>query len=96
MIAIAFSSVFIPSFGEYSKGERSGILQKFSSKGFLAYPVMATNKPTGDNKRIGAIKDRSQTFNPQNERWTKRDSNTGKFIDQKYNKAPFKGVRREK
>jgi hypothetical protein len=62
--------------------------------------MMATNKPTGDNARKGAVKKRSQlkmslagqpTF-------TKRSKVSGRFVDQK--KAPakkkFKGVRMEK
>lgn len=56
---------------------------------------MATNKPTGDGHRNGAVKDRSQTFNPKNGTWVKRDSDTGKFIDQKQDSKPFKGVRKE-
>ncbi len=57
---------------------------------------MAKNAPTGDGHRIGAVKDRSQVFNPQNERWTKRDSDTGRFMDQKSDGKPFKGVTKEK
>jgi len=58
---------------------------------------MAKNPPPGDGHRHGAVKDRSQTFNPKNDRWTKRDTNDGKFIDQKSEKdSPFKGVRKEK
>ena len=57
---------------------------------------MAKNKPYGDNHRIGAVKDRSQIHNPQNDRWTKRDDDTGRFIDQKADDKPFKGVRKEK
>lgn len=57
---------------------------------------MATNPPKGDNKRNGAIRDRSQVKNPHTNRWVKRDSNTGRFIDQKSDEKPFKGVRREK
>ena len=57
---------------------------------------MATNPPKGDGHRNGAVRDRSQTYNPQNARWTKRDSGTGKFIDQKANSTPFKGVRKER
>lgn len=56
---------------------------------------MATNKPTGDGHRNGAVKDRSQTFNPKTGSWVKRDSDTGKFIDQKQDSKPFKGVRKE-
>jgi hypothetical protein len=57
---------------------------------------MATNPPKGDGHRHGAVRDRSQAYNPKNERWVKRDSETGRFIDQKVNPTPFKGVRREK
>ena len=57
---------------------------------------MAKNKPYGDNHRIGAVKDRSQAHNPHNDKWTKRDDDTGRFIDQKADPAPFKGVRKEK
>ncbi len=57
---------------------------------------MATNPPKGDGHRNGAVRDRSQTYNPQNDRWTKRDTGTGKFIDQKANPTPFKGVRKER
>jgi hypothetical protein len=61
---------------------------------------MATNKPTGDNARKGAVRKRTQVRSKTmgESTWTKRNSSTGKFIDQK--KAPakkkFKGVRREK
>jgi hypothetical protein len=57
---------------------------------------MATNPPKGDNRRVGAVKGRSQTYNPQIDRWVKRDKGTGKFINQKSNTSPFKGVRKEK
>ena len=57
---------------------------------------MATNPPTGDGHRNGAVRKRSQTYNPKTGRWVKRDSDTGKFIDQKADKKPFKGVRKEK
>ncbi|MCK4621323.1 MAG: hypothetical protein KAT62_03810 [Desulfuromonadales bacterium] len=57
---------------------------------------MAKNPPIGDGHRIGAIKGRSQTFNPKNDRWTKRDTETGRFMDQKADSKPFKGVRKEK
>ena len=56
---------------------------------------MATNKPYGDGHRIGPVKDRSQVHNPQNDRWIKRDKNTGRFIDQKSDGKPFKGIRKE-
>jgi predicted RNase H-like HicB family nuclease len=34
--------------------------------------------------------------NPVNGKWTKRDTDTGRFIDQKQDGHPLKGVRREK
>jgi hypothetical protein len=57
---------------------------------------MAKNPPIGDGHRVGQVRQRSQTFNPVNDRWVKRDTDTGKFIDQKADPAPFKGVRKEK
>ncbi len=57
---------------------------------------MAKNPPKGDGRRIGAVRDRSQVFNPKTDTWTKRDSETGKFMDQKVDGKPFKGVRKEK
>jgi hypothetical protein len=57
---------------------------------------MATNGKTGDNRRQGAVKERSQTFNTLTEQWVKRDANTGKFMDVKQDGTPFKGVRKEK
>ena len=54
-------------------------------------------KNTGDGYRKGAVKNRSQTYNPQNDTWVKRDSATGRFLDAKTsNDKPFKGVRKEK
>lgn len=52
-------------------------------------------KNTGDGYRRGEVRDRSQTHNPKNDRWTKRDDTTGQFIDQKADDKPFKGVRKE-
>lgn len=57
---------------------------------------MATNGISGDNQRHGAIKQRSQVFNPKTEQWVKRDTNTGKFMDVKQNGEPFKGVKKER
>lgn len=56
---------------------------------------MAKNAPVGDNARRGAVRDRSQVYNPVTENWTKRDSDSGRFIDQKKDGEPFKGVRKE-
>ncbi len=57
---------------------------------------MAKNPPVGDGHRIGAVRGRSQSYNPHNDRWTKRDTETGRFLDQKADDKPFKGVRKEK
>ena len=57
---------------------------------------MATNAPKGDGHRVGAVRDRSQTFNPVTEQWVKRDTETGRFMDVKQDGDPFKGVRKEK
>lgn len=38
---------------------------------------------------------RSQSYNPKNNRWVKRDAKTGRFIDQKADKLPFKGVKKD-
>lgn len=57
---------------------------------------MATNPPTGDGHRNGAVTGRSQVYNPRTETWVKGDSNTGRFMDQKQNGQPFKGVRKER
>jgi hypothetical protein len=52
-------------------------------------------KNTGQGYRKGAVKGRSQVDNPVNENYTKRDTETGRFIDQKTDQEPFKGVRKE-
>lgn len=57
---------------------------------------MAKNKPVGDNSRVGAVKQRSQTYNPKIQKWTKRNTATGQFMDIKNDGTPFKGVRKEK
>lgn len=57
---------------------------------------MATNPPTGDGHRNGAVRNRSQTQTPAGN-YVKRDRDTGRFMDVKTtDKTPFKGVRREK
>lgn len=57
---------------------------------------MAKNAPIGDNARRGAVRDRSLVFNPLTQTWTKRDAGSGRFMDQKEEGEPFKGVRNEK
>ncbi len=56
---------------------------------------MATNPPRGDGHRHGAVRDRSQVLNPHTQRYVKRDADTGQFMDQKADRKPFKGVRKE-
>lgn len=57
---------------------------------------MATNGKRGGG-RHGAVRGRSQTHNPKTNRWVKRDSATGRFLDMKTSDGrPFKGVRRER
>ena len=57
---------------------------------------MAKNPPYGDGHRTGAVKDRSHVYNPQNDRNVKLDTDSRRFVDQKSDGKPFKGVRREK
>ncbi len=58
---------------------------------------MATNRPIGDNSRVGAVKGRSQIYNSTTGLWIKRDTQTGRFMDVKTSSnTPFKGVRKEK
>lgn len=56
---------------------------------------MATNPPRGDNHRHGAVRSRSQVRNDKIDRWVKRDRDTGRFMGQKDNGQPYKGVRKE-
>jgi len=57
---------------------------------------MAKNAAYGDGHRHGEVRGHSQTQNPKPGNWTKRDVETGRFIDQKHDYTPFKGARREK
>lgn len=57
---------------------------------------MAKNGKVGDGHRNGAVKDRSQTYNPKTDQWVKRDAETGRFMDVKQDGTPFKGVTKEK
>lgn len=57
---------------------------------------MAKNPPSGDGHRIGAVKGRSQTYNPTTQQYVKRDTSTGRFMDVKKDGTPFKGVRKER
>jgi hypothetical protein len=55
---------------------------------------MATN--TGRGFRRGAVDKRSQSYNQTTETWTKRNTDTGRYMDSKSAGTPFKGVRKEK
>lgn len=57
---------------------------------------MASNKPIGDNSRKGAVKKRSQAVNPKTDLMTKRNTETGEYMDVKTTGGKFKGVRKEK
>lgn len=50
---------------------------------------MATNPPSGDGHRNGAVRNRSQVYNPKTEQWVKRDKDTGRFMDVKQDGTPF-------
>ncbi len=56
---------------------------------------MAVNKQIGDNARRGMVRNRSHTQTPSGY-YVKRDTKTGRFMDVKQDKTPFKGVRKEK
>ena len=53
-------------------------------------------KNTGDGYHEGEVRDRSQVYNPVTKKWTKRDAETGEFMDVKNDGEPFKGVRKER
>lgn len=53
-------------------------------------------KNTGNGFRRGSVDDRTQTYNPSNDTWVKRDATTGKFMDVKSDGTPFKGVAKER
>jgi hypothetical protein len=57
---------------------------------------MASNKPTGDNARKGAVRKRSQVENTKTSLMIKRNKENGQFMDEKTSGGKFKGVRREK
>ncbi len=59
------------------------------------FQQMASNGKSGDNRRIGAVKERTQVFNPHNQKFVKRDSGTGRFMDMKSDGNKFKGVSNE-
>jgi len=56
---------------------------------------MATNPPN-DNSRKGAVRKRTQVLNPKTGLYTKRDKETGRFMDVKISGGKFKGITKEK
>lgn len=56
---------------------------------------MAKNGQPDDGHRNGPVKSRSQFYNPKTDTWSKRDTETGRIIDNKSTGGPFKGVRKE-
>lgn len=74
--------------------EASGAARETSDEPHLNN-TMATNPPKGDGHRVGAVRNRSQVLNPQSGNFTKRHGDTGRFMDQKVDGKPFKGVRKE-
>jgi len=81
-----------------------GLLNRFHHRNdvfrdpHLQEDEMASNEPTGDNRRIGAVKKRTQlkTKVLGESAWTKRDKRDGTFMAVKKSAKKFKGVRREK
>lgn len=56
---------------------------------------MATNPPK-NNSRKGAVKNRTQVYNPKTKNYVKRNSDNGQFMDVKQDGKKFKGVTKEK
>lgn len=57
---------------------------------------MATNGKSGDNRRHGAVRGRTQVLNTKTGLWVKRDSSTGQFLNNKTSSdKPFKGITKE-
>ena len=50
-------------------------------------------KNNGNGSRTGAVKDRSQTFNPKTKQYVKRNTTTGKIMSTK--STPYKGVSKD-
>lgn len=56
---------------------------------------MARNGITGDGHRNGAVRNRSQVKNPKTGLYVKINNETGRFMDNKMDGTPFKGVRKK-
>ncbi len=52
--------------------------------------IMASNKPTGDGSRKGAVKHRSQGENSKTDLMTKRNTEDGKYMDVKTREVNLK------
>lgn len=55
---------------------------------------MAVNKPYGDGKRVGMVRERSQFEHKGT--YFKRDTETGRIMSGKSDGTPYKGVRKER
>jgi len=53
-------------------------------------------KRDDENKLVGAIKNRSQVYNPKTDKYVKRDTETGQFLSVKKTGGKYKSVRKEK
>lgn len=51
---------------------------------------MATN--TGEDSRKGAVSGRVQVLNPRTDKWVKLDTTTGRILNQKKTRGPYKGI----
>ena len=49
-------------------------------------------KNTGSGTRPGVVKNRIQVRNPVTDRYVKIDTTTGRIIDRKKTKGPYKGI----
>ena len=53
-------------------------------------------KNTGKGFRLGAVKGRSQAYNPRTGLWGKRSAATGQYMDNKTTGGKYKGISRDK
>ena len=90
--------IIIVDFGYQIRSTKLLVLIKmmmYSAMNQLWRFLMAKNAPVGDGHRIGAVRQRTQTVTSSGH-YVKLDIETGRFMDVKSDKTPFKGVRREK
>lgn len=60
------------------------------------FPGAVMAKNTGKDYRVGSVDNRSQVRNPRTQQWVKRDDETGRFVGQKGDGTPYKGVAKER